>query len=372
MEWFESFIVTNFVLLCIALVMLINSIQRYKQHPEISKYSIWIICCTIVLAISVTIEEYLKTVGNANLTLVFAIIGYTLRPVCIYLFILLSGQSTKNKWFFLTAIPLVVNFLIYCLGFIPGVREYIVFFRSNSDGTCTFDGGPLRFTSHIIAAGYLIWLIYLSFSMLKLKHLMRGLTNLGCALFVITAVVIETFFNGGDIHILNSTIAVSALVYYLYLYIEKTQIDTLTGAFNRETYYIDIRKMDKSITGVIQFDMNGLKYINDNFGHFEGDKALAKIADCIIKSATSKMYVYRLGGDEFLLLAVNSTKEEVSSTIVKFQKLISETEYHCSVGCYIRDNQEESAEEMMKKAEKEMYLDKERFYKTSKIERRKQ
>jgi GGDEF domain-containing protein len=84
------------------------------------------------------------------------------------------------------------------------------------------------------------------------------------------------------------------------------------------------------------------------------------------------MYVYRLGGDEFLILAVNSSKEEITDTIQKFEKAISETEFKCSVGSSYRVDPSESAVELMKRAEKEMYLDKENFYKTSKIERRKQ
>ena len=73
--------------------------------------------------------------------------------------------------------------------------------------------------------------------------------------------------NTQDIEILNATVAFSVVIYYLFLYIEKTQIDTLTSLFNRDTYYRDLSKMDKDITGVIQYDMNGLKFINDNYGN---------------------------------------------------------------------------------------------------------
>ena len=50
--------------------------------------------------------------------------------------------------------------------------------------------------------------------------------------------------------------------------------------------------MKKDIIGLIQIDMNGLKYINDNFGHLEGDNGLIAIADTLKRCATRKMYVY--------------------------------------------------------------------------------
>ena len=189
---------------------------------------------------------------------------------------------------------------------------------------------------------------------------------------MVIAVVIESFFNAnGNIDILSTTIAISVAVYYLYLYIERTQIDTLTGLFNRETYYHDISKMSKSVTGIIQFDMNGLKYINDNLGHIEGDKALSTIANIITKSAKRNMFVYRLGGDEFVLIAVNTSKEQLDKVVVDFKQGMSHTAYYCSLGCSYRSNKQQTVSDLLKEAEVAMYKDKANFYKNSPFERRK-
>lgn len=374
MNWVADFFIRNFILLCVCLMMLVNSIQRFKQHQKISLFTILILCCTLVLAVASTLENYAKSLLLPNLTLVFSIIGYSLRPACLYLFILLSGQYKKGKFFFLTFIPLIINTLIYCLGFIPSVQDYAVHFIVSEDHTSmSFYGGFLRYSSFIIAFGYLAWLIYLSVSILKARHLSRAITVLGCSIFIVLAVVIEAFFNDdGEIYLLNTTIAICSIFYYLYLYMDKTETDTLTGLFNRETYYLDVQKMGNSITGVIQFDMNGLKYINDNYGHLEGDKALSTIARLILSSANRKMYIYRLGGDEFILLANDCSEDEIVGTVNAFKKAVADTTYHCSIGYSIKSSKDETIEELINSAEKYMYLDKEIFYKTSNIERRKQ
>ena len=353
--------------------MIAYSIQRYKQHPRISIYISLIVSFALILAFCNSLQEHFKSISSIPGAFICSTIGYTLRPACIYLFILMTYQKRKGQLFYLTAIPIAVTFFVYMLGIIPGIQEYTVHFVHGDDGMVHWVGGGfLRWTSHLVGLGYLIWIIYISFSILKLRHLSHGITILTCALFVILAVVFESLFNNqNNVQILNPTIAVSAMIYYLYLYIERNQIDTLTNCYTRETYYHDLPKMKKSVTGVIQFDMNGLKYLNDNIGHAEGDLALSTIGSIIIESAKRKMYVYRLGGDEFLLLANNTSEEELLNTIEKFKQKISETKYHCSVGYSYRSSSSVSIDDMLKESEARMYEDKAEYYKNSNFERRK-
>ena len=374
MNWFQSYIIQNFVLICVCVVLLIYAIQRHSQHKRISFYSILIVSLALVMSVADFLQEYFKATGSLAGTFICSLFGYSFRPVYIFLFILMSSKPKSWKFMLLTAIPLFVNFVIYLLGIVPGAQEYVVHFFQNTDGTISWSGGQgvLRFTSHVVSFGYLIWLIFISLSMLKFKHISHGITILLCAVFVIGAVVIESFFNSNDdVHLLNTTTAVCALFYYLYLYIERSQIDTLTRLFNRETYYHDVAKMDKSITGVIQYDMNGLKYINDNLGHLEGDKALSSIAEMILKSSGRKMYAYRLGGDEFLVLALDSDEESLQEAVKRFKEKVAETSYHCSIGYSYRSDRNQPIDNLLKDAEKKMYEDKAEFYKNSSIERRK-
>ncbi|MBR0294917.1 MAG: GGDEF domain-containing protein [Bacilli bacterium] len=281
---------------------------------------------------------------------------------------MMSGEIKHRKIFIIILIPLILNALVYLLMFVPKANELVVYF-DRTEGGLAFGGGPLRFSSHVISALYILYLLYISFTKISSKHITHGLTIITCTIFVVAEVIIESFFNAnGDIHILPTTIALSAMVYY---FTERAQIDTLTGLFNRETYYHDVDRMGKSVNGVIQFDMNGLKYINDTFGHIEGDNALSTIAHIITKSAKRNMYAYRLGGDEFILLAINSSDAQLNEVIEKFKTKINETKYHCSISYAFRDNRSLDVEELLKEAEKKMYEDKAEFYKNSSIERRK-
>lgn len=371
MELFLSFIVSNFVLFCISIVVLTNAIQNRKTHRKTSIYFILIIALALSLAVQNTLELHARNVLSIPYATIVAAFGYICRPVVVYLFILMSIDKKSWKWILIRAIPLMINAIIICLAFIPTAKE-LVYWYVVEDGSMHWMGGYLRYSSHIISLLYLIWLVYASIAKLKSKHLNHAIAIITCASFVVLAVVIESFFNnGGDIYLLNATIGVSAMTYYLFLYKENTQLDPLTGLFNRDTYYRDLPRMDKTITGVIQFDLNGLKYLNDTYGHLEGDNALSTVATIILKCSNRSMYVYRLGGDEFIVIVINSSKETILKVVEDIKQKLDETTYHCSIGYAFREKKSDGLEEVIKQAEKEMYIDKDNFYRDTKLERRK-
>ena len=372
MNYFKEFIIDNFILLCAGIVVILNCVQYYQRQKRISLYSILIVVDALLLAIAHTMELYSKEIKSVPLTTLFSIIGYILRPIAIYFFILMNWENKKPREIIFSCIPFVPLIIIYCLSFVPGVKEYVVNFTINDNGDVAFGGGWLRFTSHVFSGLYLGWLLFISLSRLRAKHFVDGLAIITCAVFVVLAVVIETFMDTEyEIYLLNGTIAVAALTHYLFSYIEKTQIDALTGMFNRETFYRDLPKMENTASGVIQFDLNGLKYINDTLGHHEGDLALSTVSHIIIENETKNMYAYRLGGDEFIILAINSSTNEIVDTVNKIREAISKTKYYCSIGYAYRQNNSINLRDLSKEAEKMMYNDKAEFYKTAPFNRRK-
>ena len=372
MNYVFDYIVRYFILLCAASVLYVISIQRFKSNKKMSICMILIVSATLFLSVANIIEDFSKDNCLPVLATITSWIGYIVRPALVFLFIILCGTNLTKKQTILTAIPLLINLVIVSGAFIPGIRDYVYHFVLSEDETrLNFLGGPLRYSSHIVALLYLFWIIYLSIAKLRAKHFYHSIGSLVCAVFIILAVVIETFINNGaDVYLLNSTVAVTALEYYIFLYTEQTQVDGLTGLFNRETLFSDIERMGRSITAIVEFDMNGLKYLNDNFGHTEGDKGIKTITEIIKEVAKKDMYLYRVGGDEFAILAVNSSEEDIKETIANFNEKLSKTSYYCSVGYSYRGNENKSFDEMNKEAEKRMYKAKDEFYKNSPFERR--
>ena len=156
MNWVSDFFISNFVLICISIIMYVIAIQRFKQHTKISVYTICLISSALILAIADSVQDYAKIAVLNNLAIFCGILGYTIRPLCIYFMILMSEKIIPKKYFWLTYLPLIFNAIVYLCAFIPGTADIIFGFKlAESDGQLHFAGGPLRYSSHIISVLYL-------------------------------------------------------------------------------------------------------------------------------------------------------------------------------------------------------------------------
>ncbi len=100
--------------------------------------------------------------------------------------------------------------------------------------------------------------------------------------------------------------------------------DVLSGLYNRNYFedYIVNRLPEAYTVGI--FDLDGLKLINDAFGHLEGDKVIKVIADFLCETFTNNLFIARIGGDEFVVLLATIEEEEVNELFTSFDNRIKE------------------------------------------------
>ena len=139
--------------------------------------------------------------------------------------------------------------------------------------------------------------------------------------------------------------------------------DRLTGIYNRSFYEQEMKQMDCESNlpiSIILGDVNGLKIVNDAFGHDKGDELLRKAAAAIKKSCRDVDLVARWGGDEFVLL-LPKTDSEGAERIIKSIKEAYSNEYVNSVNISIsfgwetKTSEEEDIMKVLKRAEDYMY-----------------
>ena len=111
--------------------------------------------------------------------------------------------------------------------------------------------------------------------------------------------------------------------------------------------------------------MNGLKNLNDSFGHLEGDKALVTLAEIFESSIEpATMCAYHVSGDEFIILMFQGKISELDKTVDRIRTKMRDSEYSAAIGCCFIDKKEGNItyEEAYKKAEELMYADKSHYY----------
>lgn len=139
--------------------------------------------------------------------------------------------------------------------------------------------------------------------------------------------------------------------------------DILTGAKNR-TYFEEVERTysqeEKLPLGIIMGDANGLKLVNDTFGHRQGDKLLIDITEVLKHVSREVGEVFRIGGDEFVILVPNSSPKQCEELILKIEEKCNEYtndlfNISISLGSAVKYDANKDIYEVMKEAEDKVY-----------------
>lgn len=141
---------------------------------------------------------------------------------------------------------------------------------------------------------------------------------------------------------------------------EMAMFDALTGLQNRRAYDLQKNNMDPDMNvGVIFCDLNGLKATNDMYGHEAGDKLILEFVD-VLRQNFRANDMYRIGGDEFVLLVKTIEEPLFAAKVDRMYNELSSRNNLAAMGfCYGKGA---NLQEMINKAEQDMYEDKRVFY----------
>ena len=142
----------------------------------------------------------------------------------------------------------------------------------------------------------------------------------------------------------------------------KASMDEMTGLYNKNRLLalLDEKVYDLQNIAVIYWDVNRLKYVNDNFGHIAGDRLIIKVAEAIRSSARKEDAAFRYGGDEFVMIINDGTVEIVQEILKRWESAIGKAAEGCnfpvsaSVGYAIGERK--YLEDVIAEADKNMYM----------------
>ena len=139
-------------------------------------------------------------------------------------------------------------------------------------------------------------------------------------------------------------------------------LDQLTGINNRHAMnkYVTVLRPEDSI-GILFCDVTGLKRTNDTLGHQEGDKLLMRASECL-KSGFGDYALFRVGGDEFLVLCAGIGEEEFQKRIRCVRVEMEKRKVNMAVGDVWRCDCREDIDRLITKADDLMYADKREWY----------
>lgn len=138
------------------------------------------------------------------------------------------------------------------------------------------------------------------------------------------------------------------LINVIKLFVENTMLreklvyesehDKLTGLYNKGKYLHMTEQVfpNAESIAIFNFDVNDLKVMNDTYGHEAGDKLLIKAADSIRKVVNNNTFGFRMGGDEYLMVSINTEKEEVDRLRIRWEEELARlNEIDDGINCVI-------------------------------------
>ncbi len=139
--------------------------------------------------------------------------------------------------------------------------------------------------------------------------------------------------------------------------------DQLTGVYNRRYLEEQLQKLDHPDhypLSVVMLDVNGLKLINDAFGHAMGDRVLKRATQILQELCRSQDIIARYGGDEFVIMLPKMSYDEVDLLLQRmtehFQKeSVGSVAISVSGGCSTKQDETQEMGDILKMAEDHMY-----------------
>ena len=147
--------------------------------------------------------------------------------------------------------------------------------------------------------------------------------------------------------------------------------DALTGVYNRAYFEEELRRLDERRSGAVAIavaDVDGMKQVNDTWGHAKGDELLIRVANILRKSVRSEDVVARIGGDEFAIILRNADEAMVAAIFdrlnqtLEIEKRLDDTAIPLlfSLGYAYSEDPDAAAVTLFQTADNRMYQDKAR------------
>ncbi len=369
----KEFISYNFVpvigiFMMLAVTMKNKSLSKRKRHFFIVTIVIFSLSVIFRNADNITSEYAQYTIRRA----VYSAFGYCSRTLVIYSLIGTDFNLKKRKIrkvFLWLGIPLIIT----------AFGAFSVFFTNQVYSFTPdnhFKAGPLYWINYVplffylfIVAGIAVY----DFIHKKYRHATMILASL-CLMGI--AMLFEFF----SFHALMCENAITmALMLYMFFfqndeYLQnrkqlknKAVIDSLTGIYNRQGYNEIMRRLSQDkdmMVAMLVLDIDHFKEINDTYGHATGDIILKNVAKLLKVTFRTSDYVFRYGGDEFVVVMLGITdnlsfvvKNKINSINVQLQNPISNVP-KTSVSAGLSFSENGVSEKLFLEADEALYVTK--------------
>lgn len=360
---FQTYIVQSVICLLVLAILLYGCTSKRVSEQPRSREFILILLSDAVLLIGDLVDSIYEYYGVVSLLrrffldITFYGVFVSMIFFIMYLYHLIGPNKIRSAApFMISGIIMTIMSTATIIGCITGLLyEY-------GDGGA-YMPGPLY--DIYLALSLITFLPYILFTFYYRKEL--GMHNFFAVLTYPVFPILAAFFNllFTDISFVYPAMAMSILVMYVVIKNEaelttsrRSLIDQLTGLNNRRAFEETKASMTTGESlGVVFADLNNLKYTNDTYGHLAGDDLICNFSDIILMCFRHEE-IFRIGGDEFVVLMPGISQNALRSHMRDFRRRLTSphaipvASVGCAYGCCFQ------VDDLIAEAEKAMYAEK--------------
>ncbi len=358
--------------------------ENAKRYTTLNLLAIGHVVFDIVTVITVNSRDAVTPLANRICHEIFYMFAVLFCFVLVHLVLDITYGSKKGQKIIRPLAVIPAAYLI-AMSFLP--IEYV-----QGASTC-YSYGPCVFAGY--GCAMLLFIISLVVVLMNIRRLSvhDRLTLIPVYLIMMAAMLIqikvpELLFTGADVTLITAVVFIG-IIDPVGRFRHKAYIDHMTGLRNHNCYDDDMENLSKELGGnaagrnliYVACDINGLKQINDEYGHAEGDEYIRHAARSLRESLKGAHAIYRTGGDEFCAVYVDLPEERVNEEIARLRKVfgsggtdsgirsVTDRPFSISIGCVSALSGEEIAE-TAERADAMMMEEKRKYYQMSGVDRR--
>ncbi len=363
------------------MIIILGSLRNKAEGEEAEHKIFYAFTLSTTLGLLVDALSYIADDKGANAALLmiinilaFSVIYFGLSLFSIYLMMVIRHTKVVSDR---PIYPLLVFSVLNILWIILGVCNGRFF--AIRDRHLTY--GPW---SEIITIMPIFGFLYILLVLvINIRNLGKRMILVLGSFVVFPLIAAVLFFCRQGLELAYLSMALSAAVIFTYVKREEidevhlrerimceiSATDTLTGLVNRRGFNDAIEQTENHQSlGTVFCDLNALKKINDHQGHRAGDAYLQRFADILREVFGDRGTLCRISGDEFVVLLYDISQEEFDRLREELAHAIRRNDRIASVGYAYGESL--SVTELLNSAEREMYEDKNRYYRETGQDRR--
>lgn len=334
-------------LIFLTIFILSNSMLKKRQ----TILFLVVVMINVLLIVATSLDYIFAGMGREGYFWLFrrmtTFLNFAAGPLIPLMLYKIFDEKKSRPWLY---VPLILNIGLCLYSCWSG----IVFMISNQNA---YGRGSLFFVPMTISVFYILMLTFK-----PVQHHVRSKKIERYFLFALIALLAlgMTLEIGFRFRFMDWTCsALGLILYYLLLNIQSVMTDPLTNVYNRLVY---IRKLSslshKSRYLITLIDLNDFKQLNDTMGHAAGDRCLISFVDVLGKNISSRTTLYRVGGDEFALIAKDTTMAEFAAMLEKARSEVKKAHNIEFAAGTVEYTQGQDIDTALKQADARMYENK--------------